>query len=162
MKKSTILAIPILIGFISACTPPYRLVYSPGFTFQNYDYVIVGKTDGGSSGASLYSMDVEIANLISRYNMKVIGDKEFELLTKEQKKQTLWARMSLVSSNKKDNLISISFDDAISGKTVASLTARAKGDMFDSSDRTEALENATKPLVQALERDKGLKITDTK
>jgi hypothetical protein len=94
--------------------------------------------------------------------MKILGDKEFQALPQEKKNQTLWARMALTASNKEDNLITISFDDAVSGKTVASLTARAKGDMFDASDRTRAVENVGAALIQALERDKGLKISNDK
>lgn len=111
---------------------------------------------------SLYGMDIELANMLTRYNMKIIGDKEYQTLTPSQKDRTLLARMSLVATSKKENLISISFDDAVSGKTVASVTAKAKGDMFDVSDRTKAMESVSDALIQALQRDKGLSVMDSK
>ena len=148
--------------FLVACSDPYRLVYSNGFSFSNYDFLVISKPDPTVTATSLYGMDIEFANMMSRYNMKVVGDKEFQTLTPEQKQRTLFARMSMTSSSKKDNLISVSFDDAISGKTVASVTGRAKGDMFDASDRTKAFESVSNAIVQAMERDKGLRVQDQK
>ena len=66
--------------------------------------------------------------------------------------------MAMVASSKNDNLISVSFDDLVSGKTVASISARAKGDMFDPGARTKAIESISKPIIKAIERDKGIKI----
>jgi hypothetical protein len=43
-------------------------------------------------------MDVEFANLLSRYNMKIVGNKEYENLSPEVKKRTLTARMSMTAS----------------------------------------------------------------
>ncbi len=127
--------------------------------------LLAGRQGGGGQvrhDTALYGMDVELANLMSRYDMKIIGDKEYETLAQDQKQQTLFARMSLISSDKNDNLISIAFDDGVSGKTVASLTSRARGDMFDSSDRTRAFERVSNELLEAIKRDKGLSVTDTK
>jgi hypothetical protein len=62
----------------------------------------------------------------------------------------------------KENLITISFDDAISGKTVANLTSQAKGNLFKPSDRTKALDIVSKPLTEALINEKGLKVNTEK
>lgn len=151
----------IALAMLGGCsTPPYRLVYSSGFTFARYDFIVVAKPDNATTSSSLYGFDIEFANLMARYNMKIVGDKEFETLTPAEKRQTLLARMSLIATNKKKNLISISFDDGVSGKTVASVTAEAKGNMFDTSDRTKAFEAVTDALLQALEHDKGLSVSD--
>lgn len=157
MKSSIVF--PCAVFLFVACTPPYRMVYSSGFSFARYDFLVVSKPDEKSS-TPLYGLDIEFANMMTRYNMKVIGDKEYSSLTQEQKQQTLIARMSVIASSKKENLISISFDDSVSGKTVASITAKAKGDMFDASDRTKAFESVSNALLQALQRDKGLTVSD--
>ena len=133
--KMTSLILPGVLLVVGCAAPPYRLVYSGGFSFARYDLIVIYKPDEKSS-TSLYGMDIELANMLTRYNMKIIGDKEYQSLPQEQKLKTLIARMSLIASSAKVNLISISFDDAVSGKTVASVTAKAKGDMFDVSDRT--------------------------
>ena len=157
----TSLVLPVFVILLASCTPPYRMVYSSGFSFARYNFLVVSKPDEKTS-TTLYGLDIEFANMMNRYDMKVIGDKECQNLSPEQKNQTLIARMSVIASSKKENLISISFDDYISGRTVASITAKAKGDMFDASDRTKAFESVSDALLQAIQRDKGLTVTDAK
>ena len=93
--------------------------------------------------------------------MKVIGDKEYEKLPTEIQKRTLEARMSVTASNKKI-LFAVSFDDAVTGRTGASITTLADGEIFDLDDRTKAFENVSETIIKALQQDKGLKITDSK
>lgn len=157
MKRKACLAALLLV--LCGCGATYRLVYSSGFTFASYDYLVVAKPEPLSS-TSLYGMDVEFSNLMARYNMKVVGDREFADLPSDQKKRTLLARMSLIASSRKVNLLSVSFDDMVTGKVVASVTTKAKGDMFDTSDRTKAFEALSKAITQSLERDKGLSVSD--
>jgi hypothetical protein len=135
------------------------LVYSSGFSFANYDYVVVDKLDGRGS-TSLYGMDVEFANMLSRYNMKVIGNKEYGTLPLEVQKRTLNARMSVSASNKRI-LLSVSFDDAVTGRTGSSITTYGHGDIFNANARMGAFEAASSTIILALQRDKGLQIAVT-
>jgi hypothetical protein len=153
-------AIPLLLASVS-CTPPTALVYSAGFSFSRYDFLVFGKSLPGQTTA-LYGMDLEIANMMARYNMKIVGDKEYEKLSPDDKTRTLIVRGGISTYNNKSNLITISFDDAVSGKTVANLTAQAKGDLYNPKYRTKALELVSKPLAEALSREKGLKIINEK
>ena len=106
-------------------------------------------------------MDVEFSNLMSRYNMKVIGNKEYEKLSPEMQKRTLDARMSVTASPKRI-LFAVSFDDAVTGRTGASITAFTKGNVFNVDDRTKAFEGVSETIMKALQQDKGLRITDKK
>jgi len=147
---------------IAACAgPPSRLVYSSGFSFANYDYIVIAKPEGNNTITSLYGMDVEFSNLMSRYNMKVIGDKEYAVLPQDVQKRTLTARMSITASAK-NTLMSVSFDDAVSGRTVSSISAYTKGNLMNLKSRTKAFEVVSESILRALEQDKGLKITDEK
>jgi len=159
MRKSLITT--ALVITILGCATPNRLVYSSGFSFANYDYLVIARTAGKDAPTALYGMDVEFANLMSRYNMKVIGDKEYEKLPPELQKRTLDARMSVTASNKRI-LFAVSFDDAVTGKTEASITAFAKGNIFDVDARTKAFESVSDTIIKALQQDKGLRITDEK
>lgn len=153
---------PLLAALLLvACATPDRLVYSSGFSFAQYDYVIMGKTDGPSTSTSLYGMDVEIANLLAKYNMNIVGDKEFATMTLENQKRTLLARMA-VSAGDDRIVLTVSFDDAVTGRTGSSITGGAKGDLFDGDDRGEALEAVSGMIIKALQKDKGLQITDEK
>lgn len=158
MKAIILGCILALATMLSGCSTPSRLVYSSGFSFANYDYVVVAKVDNKSS-TSLYGMDVEFSNLMSSYNMKVIGDKEYEKLPSEKQSRTLNARMS-VTANSEMVILSVTFDDMVSGRIGSSITSYTKGDLFDLKDRTKAWESAAKGIVQAIENDKRLNVSN--
>jgi hypothetical protein len=157
MKRFFICAVVLAL---SECHTDSMLVYSSGFSFSRYEYVVVAKPDAQVTGAALYGMDVELANLLTRYNMKVIGNKEYESLSTDDKGKTLFARMSLsASKNKMD--VTVSFDDMVTGRTGASVTTYADGDIFDTDSRTQAFNDAAKAIINAFQHDKGLKISDS-
>ena len=158
--KQTILCFACALLFV-ACSTPNRLVYSSGFSFANYDYLIVSKPDGREMSTSLYGMDVEFANLMSRYNYRILGDKEFEQMLSEQKKRTLIARISMSAASDRITL-TVSFDDAVTGKTGSSITTFTKGDIFKTKYRDRVFESASATIIKALETDKGIVITDDK
>ena len=159
MKRiSSVLAMLVVLAACGSVPPP-RLVYSSGFSFANYDYLVIRKPGGSDTSTSLYGMDIEFANLMSRYNMNVIGDKEYDTLSSDNKKRTLYARMSLIA-NGKFSLASVSFDDAVTGRTGSSISAHAKGNIFNNEDRTLVLEALSKTIVNALQQDKGIKVID--
>ena len=154
-------AFSLLVGSVS-CTPPQTSVYSAGFSFSKYDFCVFEKPGTGTTTA-LFGLDVEVANLMARYNMTIIGDKEQPGQKAEDKARTLFVRFALQTFNGgKGNLITISFDDAVSGKTVASITSQAKGSLFEPKNRTKALEAVSLPLSDALTREKGLTIQKSK
>ncbi|MGQ0618949.1 MAG: hypothetical protein ACT4QA_03365 [Panacagrimonas sp.] len=156
MKKLVLLS--IAAAALSACAAPHRLVYSNGFSFADYDYLIVAKPESATANSSLYGVDVEFANLMASYNLKVIGEKELASLAPAAQHRTLMARVG-VSSNEELILMSVSFDDVITGRTQASMTSREKGDIFDEDDREDAFDSLTKTLVKALVQDKGLAVS---
>ncbi len=158
MKK---LAALIAVLVTAGCSTPSQLVYSSGFSFSPYDYVVVAKPDSRATSPSLYGMDVELANLLSRYNFKVVGDNEYSSFSPENKAKTLAARLAINASDKRINM-SVSFDDLVSGRTGASVTTYTKGKIFKLADRTKAFDNAAKEIVAAFEHDKGLTITEKK
>jgi hypothetical protein len=106
-------------------------------------------------------MDVEFSNLMSRYNFKVVGNKEFAEMPNDQKKRTLFARVSMSAADKRI-MLSVSFDDAVTGKTGSSITTYTKGNIFQTKYRDAAFESASVTIIQALQVDKGLIINDSK
>ena len=160
MKRFLICAVLALTALAACHSDDAVLVYSSGFTFSKYQYVIVAKPDGQATSAALYGLDVELANLLTQYNMKVIGDKEYSSLSTDDRSKTLLARMALSAS--KDKLeITVSFDDMVTGRTGASVTTYADGDIFDTDSRTDAFKSAAKEFVKAVQHDKGLKISQS-
>jgi hypothetical protein len=152
MKKLTIALITLLT--LVGCSTPNRMVYSSGFSFANYDYAFVSKMDGSTSTA-LYGTDIEFANLLSRYNIKIVGDKEFAALPREEQLRTMYARVSISAAGKLITL-SVSFDDAVTGKTGANFTTFGKGKIFDGKAREQVFEKVSEMITKAIEEDKKL------
>jgi hypothetical protein len=160
MNRTQVLAflcIPALVATVG-CVGPSVFVYSSGFSFSKYDFLIFEKPDEGSS-TPLYGMDIEVGNELAHYNMNIIGDKEFATMNPEDKPRTLYVRFAISSYNKMKNLIAISFDDATTGKTVATLTAEVYGSLMDPNHRANTIKQLVQPLSEALTREKGLKVT---
>lgn len=149
-----------LAGALTACSasPPYRIVYSSGFSFANYDYLVITKPSGEGS-TYLFGMDVELASVFNRYGIKVIGDSEKLKFTQDQLKRTLLARGEMTSS-RKQILLSVSFDDAVTDLAEANITAQVKGDVFNPDARDRAYASITNAITTALEQEKGLTIKD--
>jgi hypothetical protein len=145
---------------LAACHDDAMLVYSSGFSFSSYQYVIVAKPDGQDTSPSLYGLDLELANLLARYNMKVIGNKEYEGLSANDRSKTLLARMAL-NASKKTLVITVSFDDMVTGRTGANITTYADGNLFKMSSRTDAFNDAADEIIKAIQHDTGLKISDS-
>ncbi len=137
-----------------------QFVYSSGFSFSNYQYVIVEKPGGHTTSTDMYGLDVELADVLTRHNMKVIDDEGYELLSPGEKKSTLLARMGVAATNDK-LVITVSFDDMLTGHVGATVTTYADGNLFKSKERKRALDHAAKEIVKAFQHDKGLKTSDT-
>ncbi len=158
--RKVVISLAFALTITACATQQAMLVYSSGFSFANYDYVVINKPDGSDTNTSLYGMDVEFANMMSRYNMKVIGSKEYVKLPPEVQKRTLDARMSVSASNNRI-LLAVSFDDAVTGRTGSSITTYTNGNIFNANARVIAFESASQTIIRALKRDKGLQISVT-
>ncbi len=155
MRRFTVISTLLLS---MACAAQNRLVYSQGFTFANYDYVVVAKPGSEATSTTLYGFDIEFANLLSQYNMNVVGEAELDNLAPSDRERVLLARVAVTATDNRI-VLSVSFDDLTTGKTGASVTAYADGDIFDLDDRGEAFESASETLIKALQRDRGLTVT---
>lgn len=150
----------LLVVSLGGCrTQPNRLVYSSGFSFANYDFLVIGQPDGQATSTTLYGMDIEFGNLMSRYNMKVIGNKEYERLPLEQQRRTLFVRLSIVATGN-NLLMSVSFDDAVTGRTGSSITSQSKGNVFNTKQRTRAFEMLSGTIIKALVTEKRLTVAN--
>lgn len=157
--RNILLASVVLPFVVAACATQNMLVYSSGFNFAKYQNIVVAKPDGQNTGAALYGLDVELANLLTRYNMKIIGNNQYPALSPLERSKTLFARMSLEAVGKKRIILTVSFDDMVTGVTGASITTYAKGDLWDLDSRTEVFQDASQEIVNAIQHDKGLTVT---
>ena len=139
--------------FLIGCASNETVVYSNGFSFVNYDYVVIER----DTNSAIYGMDLEFGNMIGAYNMAVIGSKEIENLPYDARKRTLGVQLS-VSGSSERIMLGISFQDFITGRTVATIGSTEKGDLFDRDDRTEIFDLVTSTVIGAIKRDKQLNV----
>ncbi len=154
MKK---LLLIVFVGVLAACAAPQRLVVSNGFSFADYEYLVIAKPESAAAQNSLYGMDLEFANLLATYSLKIVGDKEAAAMSSADQHKTLVTRLG-VSSTDKLILMSASFDDVLTGRTLATISAREKGELADDGDRKDAFDALTEKLTAALAKDKGLAV----
>ena len=145
---ASLVLVTLLLG---GCASQDTVVYSDGFSFANYDYIIVKQ--GNHSG--VYGMDLQLANLVGRHNMHVLGDKEYENLPYDGKKRTLGAQLS-VEGDEDRILLGLSLQDFLSGRTVATVGIAEKADLFDKADRDSAFQDLAEAVVGAIQRDRQL------
>lgn len=137
-----------LLGALVACSKPNEVVSAPSFRFAAYDFVVIAKP--GASESALYGMDVLLANLLDSRGFTSVGDRYYSTqMTPPEQKRTLFVRMAMVNDGKK-NLLAVSFDDAVSGRTMSSISEFAKGDIYDNDDRKAAFDKLSLAILAAL------------
>lgn len=147
----------LLLVLLSCAAPNTRYVTSRDFSFRNYDNLVLAKSGEGNS-ATLYGMDIELANRMASYNFTILGDKELAQHGRDRQQRTLNVRF-FVASNEAATTLTIAFDDFLSGRTVASFTQTQDGDIADADDRQRILESVTTKITTVAANDKGLTVT---
>jgi hypothetical protein len=147
-----------LVVVACACGTHERLVYSADFSFASYQFIVVSKPSDANSHSSafLYSLDMQLGNVLSQYGMRVVGDKEIQDFTAEQKAKTLVLRGALDTYEDKRAALSVSFDDYVTGRTMANMTSASDGNIFNHDDRDKMFRKITEGLQKSLTEEKGL------
>ena len=136
-----------------------RYVTSRGFSFQNYDYIVVNKPLTTHTTLSLYGMDLEFANYLASYNFNIVGYKEYDTLSPQQQQRTLEMRTQVAATHK-DSALTVSFDDAVTGRTMASFTETGAGDISKFKAREKIVQKVMKKMTEVFVADRGLVVDD--
>jgi hypothetical protein len=162
---TTILSILALALCISACSTPTRYVASRGFTFDRYDYIVSGPGGGGwenkygGRSQTMFGLDIDINNYLASYNFNIVGYKEYESLTPQQQARTLDFGVSVASSIEQ-SVLTVSFNDAVTGRTMASFTQTADGDITDIHTREEILGKVMEKMTEIFSDARGLDVNE--
>ena len=146
MKSVFLIMLSVLL---LACAGNETVVYSNGFSFANYKYVVIDRDDNSAA----YGLDIQFGNAIADYHLAVVGSKEYDNLPYAQKKQVLGARVS-VSGDSDRIVMGIAFQDYLSGRTVASMGTSEKGDLFDKGDREDVFMIVFRSIALAINADR--------
>lgn len=146
----------VLLAVSASACHTERMIYANDFSFANYQYLVIDKPQGQGS-PFLYSLDLDVGNVLSKYGLRVLGDKEAADLTDEQKRKTLIVRGAMDAQKDERMALSVSFDDYVTDRSLANMTATSKGNVYDADDRSKAYQRLQEALRQSIEQEKGLR-----
>ena len=120
MKNNLKLCLIVLLGafVLSSCSTDKTMI-AKGVNLNKYEYasIVKGQTIHGTE------TDIEIEpgiyDAIESTRLKMVGERRVNDLTMEEKEKTVLVKYA-ATSNEKGSILSVSFEDYMTGKTVAS------------------------------------------
>ncbi len=146
----TITTIISALLIISCTSVSQNKLVESSFSFKNYDFLVVSNSE-----LLLLDIDTEFGDLMQIYSMKALTTQEYEQFSFDNKKRTLFAKISLDTKGETD-LLNILFEDTVTGEAKRNFSGVAEGDMLESEDRSKALQLVSNKIIKALKEDKGL------
>ncbi len=118
MKKVHVILLSVFLFVFMACTTS-RTVVSDSADLSKYKYATISDVMNYAGSAALMDMEVKVYDVLSQTRLRMIGDKQVEDLTDEQKGELLLVRFA-ATQNDDESVVSVNFVDYITGKPVAS------------------------------------------
>ena len=85
--------------------------------------------------------------------------KEYDTLSPQQQQRTLEMRTQVAATHK-DSALTVSFDDAVTGRTMASFTETGAGDISKFKAREKIVQKVMKKMTEVFVADRGLVVDD--
>ena len=110
----------VLLGAIvlSSCSTDKTMI-AKGVNLNKYEYASLTQTRNSVGTVTDIEIEPGIYDAIEATRLKMIGSQRINDLSSEQKEKLVLAKYSATSS-KEESILSVSFEDYMTGKTVAS------------------------------------------
>ncbi len=110
----------VLLGAIvlSSCSTDKTMI-AKGVNLNKYEYASLTQTRNSVGTVTDIEIEPGIYDAIEATRLKMIGSQRINDLSSEQKEKLVLAKYSATSSNE-ESILSVSFEDYMTGKTVAS------------------------------------------
>lgn len=121
----TYLIILLSVMALSSCSTDKTMI-AKGVDLNKYEYASLVQTKNGFGTTTDIEIEPGIYDAIESTRLSMVGDRRIEDLSSDQKAKLVLAKYS-ATSNEKESVLSISFEDYMTGKTVASCRSSSKG-----------------------------------
>ena len=110
----------VLLGalVLSSCSTDKTMI-AKGVNLNKYEYASLTQTRNSVGTVTDIEIEPGIYDAIEATRLKMIGSQRINDLSSEQKEKLVLAKYSATSSNE-ESILSVSFEDYMTGKTVAS------------------------------------------
>ena len=121
----TYLIVLLSVMAFSSCSTDKTMI-AKGVNLNKYEYASLVQTKNGFGTTTDIEIEPGIYDAIESTRLSMVGDRRIDDLSSDQKGKLVLAKYS-ATSNENGSTLSISFEDYMTGKTVASCRASSKG-----------------------------------
>ena len=121
----TYLIVLLSVMAFSSCSTDKTMI-AKGVNLNKYEYASLVQTKNGFGTTTDIEIEPGIYDAIESTRLSMVGDRRIDDLSSDQKGTLVLAKYS-ATSNENGSTLSISFEDYMTGKTVASCRASSKG-----------------------------------
>lgn len=138
----------VLLGalVLSSCSTDKSMI-AKGVNLNNYQYASL--TQARNSYGTVTDIEIEpgVYDAIEATRLKMVGERRINDLSSAEKGQLVLAKYS-ATSTENESVISVSFEDYMTGKTIASCRASSKGAWVRQRDVDRAISKLRDRIIK--------------
>jgi hypothetical protein len=138
----------VLLGalVLSSCSTDKSMI-AKGVNLNNYQYASL--TQARNSYGTVTDIEIEpgVYDAIEATRLKMVGERRINDLSSAEKGQLVLAKYSATSTDD-ESVISVSFEDYMTGKTIASCRASSKGAWVRQRDVDRAISKLRDRIIK--------------
>lgn len=119
MKKLRVFLFILLGAFVFSSCSTDKTMIAKGVDLKKYEYASLTQTENGFGTTTDIEIEPGIYDAVEATRLQMVGERRIEELSPEQKEKLVLVKYSATSSTKK-SVLSVSFEDFMTGKTIAS------------------------------------------
>ena len=119
LKHSVVILLSALV--LSSCSTDKTMI-AKGVNLKKYEYASLTQTRNSIGTVTDIEIEPGIYDAVESTRLQMVGDRRIEDLSSEQKEKLVLVKYSATSTTK-ESVLSVSFEDYMTGKTVASCRA---------------------------------------
>ena len=148
MKTNLKLCLILLLSAIalSSCSTD-RTMIAKGVNLNKYEYASLTQTRNSIGTVTDIEIEPGIYDAVESTRLQMVGDRRIEDLSSEQKEKLVLVKYS-ATSTAKESVLSVSFEDYMTGKTVASCRASNKTAWTRQRDVDRAIKKLASRIIK--------------